>query len=964
MAWRKRTKEGVVDLPITERIEKLARRIEAWVRLRHKPNAKKRIAIIHYDMSASYLNVPRSLMRLLMALQEHGYNVRVPASEDELLAQLKRARNVSSDDRVGLEMLYNDPNTAKVDASEYCKWFSELPKKLQGDVIKWWGKPPGKIMVWRGKLLIPQVPLGNVAIVPLPWRGESDSPDALYHNLSVPPPHHYIAFYFWLRRRFKADAVIHFGTHGTHEFLPRKQQGLSHTDYPDILIQDMPNIYPYMCVNAVEAITAKRRGYAVIISHNVPPMRTTRLSPELERLHTLIRRYESAESEALKREYRREILQQAKRAKAVGIEIRDVANFDELVRNAHAFLHRLLREEAPIGLHVLGEQPTGDALVATVLAMLHGDLERRLSEIGVTNATPNAVCEQSEPAIATALLRKTILDGESPQQAQMEVLGEGDERITELLTDASEYARRIRESDEIGAILHALEGGFIPSGIGGCPIRNPNVLPTGRNMHSIDPKTIPTKAAWAVGKRMVVQMLERYRRERGRLPRKVGFVLFGGETIRHHGVMESQILFLLGVEPIWARGGRVAGLRLIPTSQLGRPRIDVVITTTGQYRDVFGDVMKLLQRAVEMAASASDESYVREHIRALQRQLQARGMDADIARQLATIRVFAPAVGVYAAGLEAAIPATNTWRTDEKLARFYIKRMGFAYGREGAWGDEQSELFAMVLKGTDAAVFSRSSKLYGLLDTDHPFGFLGGISLAVRHLSGRSPMLFISNLRSTAQPKVETAREFMAMEANTRYLNPDWIREMMRMGFSGAGEMANWLNNLWGWQVTDSNAVDQRLWEKAYDVYVKDVYRLGLRDWMLRVRPEALRAIVRAMLNAIERGYWKAPQGIHITLTAMLHPGKLHRIVPTARRIAVGTKVRTRSITPIAHPIARVRPATPVKPPTRPRYVLGRKLVEIPRQASSREPHIPVGSLIALASALFLIGMLRRLREQ
>jgi cobaltochelatase CobN len=436
IGWRKQEANEGLDLPIEERMEKLGQRVANWTRLRRLSNAEKRVAIVHYNVGASYLDVPKSLFQLLRALRERGYSVEVPPSEEDLLSRLAEAKNVSAGDDTALRRLAAAPSTAKIPVAEYLKWFRGLPEELQREVIRWWGEPPGKSMVWKGHLLIPQVPLGNVTLVALPSRGESDNPEALYHDLAVPPPHHYIAFYLWLRRGFKADAILHFGTHGTHEFLPRKQQGLSATDWPDLLVQDMPNIYPYMCVNAVEAITAKRRGYAVMVSHMVPPLRATGLSLALEELHRLLRGYERAEGEPLREEYRRQILAQVKGTAAVGVEIKDTSDFDQLAQSAHLLLHRLQEEEAPIGLHVLGEQPEGADLVSTVLPMLHGELEKALAgragepgsggtrEQGSKGAREqNGECERRERDVALQLLDGVLRQGLSAEEAQAKVLG-------------------------------------------------------------------------------------------------------------------------------------------------------------------------------------------------------------------------------------------------------------------------------------------------------------------------------------------------------------------------------------------------------------------------------------------------------------------------------------------------------------------------------------------------------------
>ncbi|MCS6861270.1 MAG: cobaltochelatase subunit CobN, partial [Abditibacteriales bacterium] len=301
VAYRERTPDGFTMKPIPDRLAKLAQRALAWARLKRKPNREKRIAVIHYAMGAAYLDVPKSLWRLLTALQERGYSVELPDSESHLLEMLQAARFPENlTDARTLSEVARSPHFIGIEADDYQRWFAALPEKVKAQVVQWWGAPPGKLMVHEGKIWLPCVSLGTIAIVPLPPRADPNREDALYHSLDVPPTHLYLAFYWWLKNGWQSDALVHLGTHGTLEFTPYKQAGLAATDFPDLLLFDLPNVYPYIVNNPIEAITARRRGYAVTTSHDIPPIRRTKLTPPLQRIAKLLEGYEQAETEALK----------------------------------------------------------------------------------------------------------------------------------------------------------------------------------------------------------------------------------------------------------------------------------------------------------------------------------------------------------------------------------------------------------------------------------------------------------------------------------------------------------------------------------------------------------------------------------------------------------------------------------------------------------------------------------------
>lgn len=969
VAYRERTPEGFKMKPISERIAKLAQRALAWAKLKRKPNSEKRIAIVHYAMGAAYLDVPKSLWKLLNALKERGYSVDLPESESHLLEMLKSARYPERlDDPEKLSQFSRSPYFVGVDGEGYRRWFESLPEKIKLQVVKWWGEPLGNLMVHEGKIWLPCLRLGNVAILPLPPRADPNREDALYHSLDVPPTHLYMAFYWWLKNGWQSDALIHFGTHGTLEFTPLKQAGLSETDFPDLLLFDLPNIYPYMVNNPIEAITARRRSYAVTISHDIPPIRKTNLTPPLQRLAKLLEGYKQAETESLKAEYRRQIAQLLKpQAKTLPVSLRPTSKLDdEYLERLAEWVHELQHQEAPIGLHVFGEKPDSERLKTAAFAAFRSQLAKAIEKL--RNRETNSETVKNSPDRMAESLIERIVNGQTVEQVIAELNLKIDEEGEKILKRVSLMFERMSQSDELGSLLRALEGQLPNSKVGGEPIRNIEVLPTGNQIHGLDPDAIPSRAAWELGKRLASEMLESYRQQKGHYPKRVGFVLFGSETIRHQGVMESQILWLLGVEPVWDEAERVVALKLIPAEKLGRPRIDVVVTVTGQYRDIFGDVVARLQKAVELAAEAKDgENFVKETVEELRRALEREGQ-WELVREKSLMRIFAPPAGVYGA-IEQAVPKATD---PKKLATLYIERVGFAYGQSETWGTKQKEVFEDLLKGVEVSVFSRTGRLYGLLDTDHPFAWLGGMNLAVKQLSGKSPQLFIANMQSNLpeQAKMESAQKFLNREALSRYLNPDWIKGMMAHNFAGAREMAGWLENLWGWQLTSPEIIDENLWEQAYQIYVRDQFRLGIVNWLNQVNPEALKSIAKRFLQAAQQGVWNASPSAISELVALSQGQILPQKFVSKIQIALekqNHQVKTDANRSPSKLTNFLKPSVPTfeRPlnQTPDKFLTGIKLMETPLNSSGSKPKTNLPSTLPLfALILFALGIRKGLR--
>ena len=423
-------------------------------------------------------------------------------------------------------------------------------------------------------------------------------------------------------------------------------------------------------------------------------------------------------------------------------------------------------------------------------------------------------------------------------------------------------------------LLAVLAGRHIDTSYGGDPIKNPDAYPTGRNLYGFDPSRVPTRQAWEAGKQAADNLLAEHLRLRGRQPAKLTFSLWSVETMRHQGLLEAQALWLLGVEPVWDEGGRVTGVQLVPRETLGRPRVDVVLSATGLYRDHFPNVMKQLAQAALLAARANEaDNPVAANARRIAQQLVARGADAQAAEQAGATRIFSSESGRYGTGLDDATLATDTWKGkaegDRKLAQLYLSKMQFAYGPdEKQWGSAGVagvkggkgggvNLYAEHLRGTEGAVLSRSSNLYGMLTTDDPFQYLGGISLAVRHLDGKAPALYISNLRGSGAGRVEGAAQFLSKELATRQFHPGYIQGLMKEGYAGTLQVLDATNNFWGWTATAREIVRDDQWQEMADVYVRDKHQLGLRQWFEQNNPHALAQTMERMLEAARQGYWQ-----------------------------------------------------------------------------------------------------------
>lgn len=844
--------------------EALLDKLDRLIRLRRLPAAEKKLALMFWNhpdgernIAASHLNVPASLAELGRALKEAGYSVETP-TQQQLIDAAQRLlggyyRPESLDD------LLRDGLADTLPLATYQRWLGSLSSALRSQLQARWGDPSEhwalREVDGQKQFVIPTQRLGHLLLLPQPPR--AGRPGEAYHDTSVPPDHLYLAAYLLLRESFGADALIHFGTHGTQEWLPGKDRGLSVNDYPFLALGDLPVFYPYIQDNISEAIQARRRGRAVTVSHQTPPFAPAGLYDELRDLHQLIHEYQQLDEGAVRETTAGQI-----RAAALAMELHADLGWDEAQMQAdfpgffqqlHDHLHELARAAMPLGLHTFGAPAAAEHRLSTVMQQLGEPYYRALG------LDPDEVFAGDYSALQQSLpyqtLKRYLRDGEALDQITDSVLREQIERAIEL-------DRHLSDTQELEALLRGLAGGFVAPGAGGDPIRNPDV-PSGRNLYAFEADKVPTRAAYEAGKLALEQLIEQYRSEhQGQAPEKLAFSLWSSEAMRHLGIVESQVLHAMGLRPVWDDSGRVLALEIIPGAELGRPRIDAVLQVTSVYRDQFDGFMRLLADAIERLAELDEQdNAIAVNSRALATRLQQeQGMDAEQARQLSRLRLFSNEPGDYGTGVSQMALDSTRWEDDKALGEQFLQRLQYAYGST-QWGVKLSgtNLFAEQLRGVQAAVMSRSSKLNGLLSTDHPFEYLGGLSAAIRHLDGARPALYIADLRKTT-PKTTAASAFLASELRGRYLSPQWIKAMQGEGYAGTLELLDLVNNLWGWQATDRNMVRADQWQAIHDTFVMDKRNLDLNAWFEQHNPTAQAQLIERMLEAIRKGYWDASE--------------------------------------------------------------------------------------------------------
>ena len=1049
--------EYVAAMP--ERLGTFVQTVNNYIGLKHKPNSQKRVAIYYYKgpgqnaMTAGGMEVGPSLYNLLLRLKQEGYNVAgLPDSAEGLMQAIQRQGAVFNLYAKGaFDDFMKNGKPALVSKNDYDSWVKKTlrPEKYQ-EVVKANGEFPGEFMATPdGKLAVARVQFGNVVLLPQNAAGKGDNAFQIVHGTDAAPPHTYIASYLWTQYGFKADVLIHFGTHGSLEFTPKKQVALSNLDWPDRLVGALPHFYLYTIGNVGEGLIAKRRSYAGLQSYLTPPfmesgMRGTygELSSKLKlytqnigkdkallqqtslaikalvvrlgfhrdlgldsvltrpyteedilridnfaeelsnekitgQLYTLGVPYEAARinssllemctdpvayslftldkvrgkaTEALlkrRSEFNSRYLYPAKALvqSLIGTssEVTDafvckVGNLSPAdLQRAHKIYEDLTAPSDMMkmmaGMGAMGTKGKGGSGMPAGMGMPKG-MGKMPSGMGKSMPKGHAMHggHGSMPPAAhggkmpEGMGKKPANMGEKPSgmgkgmpaaaksahgKSMSGMPPKGMSGMGAMMKDKKKsyskedkaFAFAVRELErtlksigkykqyllaspqmELESMINAMNGGYTAPSPGGDPIVNPNTLPTGRNLFGINAEATPSEAAWEKGKQLAENTIEIYkRRHNGELPHKVSFTLWSGEFIETEGATIAQVLYMLGVEPIRDSFGRVSDLRLIPSKELGRKRIDVVVQTSGQLRDLAASRLFLINKAVEMAANAKDDAFENEvsiGMKAAERHLTEKGVSPKEARKLASQRIFGGMNGNYGTGIQGMVMSGDRWEKREEIANTYINNMGTFYGSEKDWEQYNQYAFEAALTRTDVVVQPRQSNTWGALSLDHVYEFMGGLNLAVRHVTGKDPDAYLSDYRNKHNVRMQEVKEAIGVESRTTILNPVYIKEKMKGGASSAGGFAEVVENTYGWNVMKPKAIDKELWDEIYQVYVKDKYNLGTQAFFEQKNPAALQQITAVMLETVRKGMWKAtPQ--QVADIAKLHVDLVKKYKPS-----------------------------------------------------------------------------------
>lgn len=826
----------VEEQGIPERIERLAARVDAWMHLRRTPNANKRIAMLYYNyphgsetIGAAYLNVlPESLWQVAQRLTTEGYGTTgMPAQKQLLQADIQQWGSYpgkgGKEHHAALARMAASGEAVLVPLGDYRQWYGRLDPALRASIEKAWGSPETAPTLWsdaRGvrQFVFPARRYGNLLLAPQPTRAWERDLEKLHNDVTLPPSHEYVAFYLWLQHGYQANALIHMGTHGTHEWLTGKEAGLDDADASEALIGAIPNIYPYVMDDVGEGLQAKRRGMATIIDHMTPPFDAAGLNPDLRELGAMLNDYRVAEQKSplLARSHLTALNRLAEKSGVLKDMGRKQLEGEDGLEALEEYLDTVGAKLTPFGLHTFGVAPQADLRLATARAVVS-------------------------------------LDDRADPGARQARIGQIDEDL------------RTSADLELARLVQALDGRYIPAGPSADLLRNPAALPTGRNFYGLDPSRIPSRTTYEQGARLAGQLVADYRARHGVYPDKLTINLWGVETSRHEGIMEAQVLALMGVRPTWDERGRVTGVEPISRQQLGRPRVDVTMVSSGLFRDLFANLLTLLDEAARLAQRQPDsDNALARHSRTVAERLQRSGMPQAEALQLAGVRVFGLPSGGYGTNVEKLVPLSNAWQNEGQIADVFINRMSHPFGIAAGVSDEvRRDVFRQALAGSKIALHSRSSNLFATLDNDDFFQYLGGTALAIRSVNGKSPEVMVADLSNPARPRHTTLASYMGQELQSRYLNPRWADSMLREGYAGARFINRTVDYLWAWQVTVPDVVDAGKWQRMYDTYVADRHGLRVRQRFAESgNLRAFQSITDRMLTAIERGYWTPPDEV------------------------------------------------------------------------------------------------------
>ncbi|MDR1478163.1 MAG: cobaltochelatase subunit CobN [Planctomycetaceae bacterium] len=1027
-----------VRMAIDGRVEMLVKRVNRWITLKRKANADKRVVIVYYKspghspLGAAGMETIDSLFNVLKRMQTEGYDLggRLPADSKGLADLIqKEGCTIGGWAQGTWEKYLQEGDPVYVPAEEYAEWLQkDLPDPNRKALIRVWGDVPGKQNTIQkdGKpyLIVTRVKLGNIALMPLPSvaiisgeAGESatnvapqinannagsassknievkenegvvaDEMSAV-HGTDQPPPHSYLCAYLWIRNGFRADAMVHFGTHGSMEFTKGKSIALSDYCYPTILTGDMPHIYPYIINNIGEALIAKRRASAVTVSHLTPPFTKAELYGDIGQINDKIHDYKTVEGDSLKVELVKsltEIVRKNDMFKEIGFKENPAEDYLLLpkdIEQLNEYIDHLADVNIQDGLHVIGREWTDEQISDTVVAMLGEPAvekiikireSKRLADLPDENADAvkyfvrgvlagkikydeaEVAAAKNNPEknpVAKDNLEQNPVAKDNPEQnpvaknnpetkpdsktdsnpeadqsptmprempqgmpqgmppmmgnmgggnpsggrrgggGGMMGMGGGQSRWGEItgapkkreessdpyiaLVDASLFhANNLADSSE-GELLRfiiALGGGYVPPSSGGDVIFNPDSAPTGRNIASVNLEQTPTVESYKVGVKLTEKIISDFCSQNdGRYPRRVACTFWGGEFIRTRGVVLAQALYLMGLKPRRDSRNIVYDVEVIPSEELGRPRIDIVAQTSGQFRDAAIGRIELLDKAVRLVAELPDEKYpnfIKENSLQTEEDLKQEGFAPAEAREYSTARIFGSANGDYGTGIQGMVDRSAT-DSQERIADRYIRNMSGMYRSGKVWGVPVRGLFESQLKGTEVMIQSMSSNTWGPLTLDHVYEF-NTLALAVRAKTGTDPNIWFSDMRNPTSARAITAVQAIREEARSSIWNPKYIAGLQREGAGGAASLVEPMRNMRGWNVVQPSSIDKSLWDEMYSVYVEDKHNLKLKEYFETKNPYALQDMTAVLLDVVRKGMWK-PDDAVVKNLAELH---------------------------------------------------------------------------------------------
>ncbi|POB12258.1 cobaltochelatase subunit CobN [Sulfobacillus sp. hq2] len=886
-------------VPRPDRVERLAGIVSKWARLRKTPVAERRIAIVltNYPSKNSRignavgLDTPMSLVKILEQLAVEGYDVgpleALPRDGDDLMRRLIGA-GTHDEDYVTWEQLHHMPG---LDSLAYTDRFGRLGAVVQSQVERHWGLAPGSSWVDQGRMVVPGLRLGNIFVGIQPPRGNGDDEVGIYHSPELPPSHHYMAYYQWIAEGFRADAVIHLGKHGTLEWLPGKGIGLSQDCFPDIVLGDLPNFYPFIVDDPGEGTQAKRRSHAVIVDHMVPPVTQAGLYDDLVKMQQLLDQYYQAETlDPTKLPMIQNAVWELAEAIHLNHDLKQMDrpdDFSQYLLDIDGYLCELEARQIRDGLHILGQSPT--------TANSWGELLYAMTRLPLAEQVPSApaaLCAQwdlswedlqdrlGEPfwGHLPAPLEPWMRPG--TRYTKGDVKNACEQFLKEVLGHFAMTRERPRDlprlgpvldhlkmhvlphlqdlTTEIAALSHGLEGGYVPPGPSGAPTRGmTDVLPTGRNFYSVDPRGLPSVPAWHVGKRLANELIEKYVAEHHEMPVSVAIVVWGTAAMRTGGDDIAEILALLGVKPLWEEAnGRVKGLELIGLQELGRPRVDVTVRISGFFRDAFRNVIDIIHEAVEMVAQAPEPlpmNPVRAHWLAERAAREACGDNAEEAAKTSLFRVFGSQPGSYGSGI---LPLLHTgqWQNPDDLARVYLAWSSYAYTATD-YGIPAPEAFRTRMASVQIATKNQDNREHDIFDSDDYLQDHGGMAATIRSLTGAMPDLYFGDSSDPGRVGMRSFQDEAYRVFRSRVVNPRWIEAAMRHHYKGALEMANTMDFLFGYDAT-ADLLDDWMYEQVAQSYVLDP---TVQQFMKQSNPWALKDITERLLEANDRGMWENP---------------------------------------------------------------------------------------------------------